>query len=710
MHGFRPKTRRIRKSRARLIPASGRSATYGRRRGKSQWAGRSLGDAFSENRDYQVRRAAQSRFYAACAKTQRAMVGLVEPSQASTAALKVKAQIGPCYSDYPAKPAALAAIGLTGYLEHRVWRGRTTLLRHRLAKTYLDDPASKDGVKSCPGLYAQLACDIVEAVEVRLNLVELSRYPECVAVEVYRLFAADCRDLSFRTVRDIARAVILYEDVLPAIEGANVHPLTLAIAADARSASAPYAKALEGDATTMNWLKTGRDWARAICQALAKYLPENDPDEDLDHGRRWRNRSLERDSQGEIRLRPLASPSPPEFRMLGPEDMEISDSRLRQRMVRRRQRAEQAKEAGGTQDAAISILERLQSAIAAATSQARDWEDTRIDILVRALAVTDFKEGPLSGAKGTGYIIDVAMPGGEATQGELHDTFLEPSADPAAVERLLADSAPIVQALKQAVYPDRCQVPQDERLRTSGDLDGSRLPLAGFSEAIYKRHRIVEQKDRNGGAVLLIACDGSGSLSSRQMAMVKLVTAGLLRTQAATRVNLMAGLYHSGEVGSGQSRPLIRWMYHPTKTPGLTPEDALRGLASLSGSGTGAQSDAVQFTFMYQEARKHARGRNIYWMVISDTSWNQCFETSESAADEVRTVFETAYSELGDKLDITLVGLGVDEETGFEDLLDTVICISDEDLEDIDKVAAQIGRFVAQNMVRQRRESAERPR
>ena len=85
MHGLRPKKRHIRKSRTRLIPASGRSPAHGRRRGKSQWAGRSLGDAFSENRDYQVRRAAQAHFYAACAKTQRAMVALVEPSRAATA-------------------------------------------------------------------------------------------------------------------------------------------------------------------------------------------------------------------------------------------------------------------------------------------------------------------------------------------------------------------------------------------------------------------------------------------------------------------------------------------------------------------------------------------------------------------------------------------------------------------------------------------------
>jgi hypothetical protein len=121
------------------------------------------------------------------------------------------------------------------------------------------------------------------------------------------------------------------------------------------------------------------------------------------------------------------------------------------------------------------------------------------------------------------------------------------------------------------------------------------------------------------------------------------------------------------------------------------------------------QSDAAQLTFMLQEARKHARGRSIYWMVISDTAWNQCFESSESAEDEVRAVFETAYGALGDKLNISLVGLGVEEETGFEDLLDTDIRLSHEDIEDIEKIAAKLGRFVARNMLQRQRESFEHP-
>jgi hypothetical protein len=82
MHNLHRKKRRIRKSRAKSIPTTGHGPIHGRRRGKAQWAGWCLGDAFSENRDYQVRRAVQSHFYAACAKTQRAMVALVEPRQA----------------------------------------------------------------------------------------------------------------------------------------------------------------------------------------------------------------------------------------------------------------------------------------------------------------------------------------------------------------------------------------------------------------------------------------------------------------------------------------------------------------------------------------------------------------------------------------------------------------------------------------------------
>jgi hypothetical protein len=261
----------------------------------------------------------------------------------------VKAQIGPCYSDYPAR---LAAIGLTGYLEHQAWRGKSTLLRGRLPKDYLENPAEWDRVETCPRLYAQLARDIVEAIETRLNLVELARYPECAAIEAYRLFAADGRDMRFRAVSEIARAVILYEDVLPAIDGADVHPMTLEIATDVRAVSAPFAKALADDDAAMSWLKIGRAWVRAVCQALAKYVPETEPNEGRDDARRLWNQKLERDSDGEIRLPPLNTPSPPGFGDTEREDAEISDDRRRRRLLFRRERNEEADETEKTPDAA----------------------------------------------------------------------------------------------------------------------------------------------------------------------------------------------------------------------------------------------------------------------------------------------------------------------------------------------------------------------
>ena len=47
----------------------------GRRRNKTDWAGTTRGDAFSENLPYSLRLQAQSLFYRDCSKAQRRVLG-----------------------------------------------------------------------------------------------------------------------------------------------------------------------------------------------------------------------------------------------------------------------------------------------------------------------------------------------------------------------------------------------------------------------------------------------------------------------------------------------------------------------------------------------------------------------------------------------------------------------------------------------------------
>jgi hypothetical protein len=286
--------------------------------------------------------------------------------------------------------------------------------------------------------------------------------------------------------------------------------------------------------------------------------------------------------------------------------------------------------------------------------------------------------------------------------GEIFDRPVELSDDLAVYERLLAKSQPITEALRRSLYPNIQEVLETQRLRASGSLDPARLALADFSSVIFKHYRIREMSDRRGRPVLVIACDGSGSLNSHQMKMVKILAAGWLNSTAKSDVQVLAGLYHSGQIREGVSGPLVQWIYHPHKTPATSRRDASRSLVSLPNTGTGVQSDALSLAFIMGEARGLARNNMVYLILISDTEWNRSFQTGKDGKEEVYSYFKTAYEEFSGKLHTTLVALGVSGETGFEDMLDKVIAVSDDELGDYVAVAEKIGVYVASCM-RERR-------
>jgi hypothetical protein len=146
---------------------------------------------------------------------------------------------------------------------------------------------------------------------------------------------------------------------------------------------------------------------------------------------------------------------------------------------------------------------------------------------------------------------------------------------------------------------------------------------------------------------------------------------------------------------------VINWIYHPNKTPATSRSDAARAVAALPESGTGVQSDALSIAFIMEEARKLAKGKMIYLILLTDCAWNKSFKSEKSGYDEVRSLFETLYRDFQEELHVTMVGLGVTERTGMEDLLDKVIAISEAELTDSEAIARKIGLYVA-SCVRER--------
>jgi len=178
------------------------------------------------------------------------------------------------------------------------------------------------------------------------------------------------------------------------------------------------------------------------------------------------------------------------------------------------------------------------------------------------------------------------------------------------------------------------------------------------------------------------------------MDMVKLLCTAWLKVTSRTGIRVIAALYHSGQIRQGVSGPMVQWIAHP-KCTARNAEEAIAALTTLPENGTGSQSDAISQKFLLDEAMRVARGASVYAVFITDCCWNRSFSTSRSPAEEVSATFEDAYNRFKGKLNITLVGLGVKDKTGFEDSVDHVIAVSDEELGDVQMVAEKIGSYVA---------------
>jgi len=680
----------------------GTSYTYGyqRRRRKADWAGVGPGDAFKNNVDYFLRLQGQRLFYQLVRRVQKTVAAWAGVNVEVGFEPAVKPQLSPCYTGYPSTLAAYAAVGLTGYLEFET-RVSARLLFRRLSQ-YLENPAEHDRVWVQPETYGRMAHIVCGIVQNRLVLEDLSRAPGAFAIEMYRLFAAASMQ-TMTSVPDVLRAVILYGDVLPEQFLASLHPLTQALHRDIAAASAPYLARL-ADTESPHLVRLGEEWVRAVCRSLAPYLPEREADKvnvrPPQTAKRKKGGQYRFQEETEPRVAdeipPLHKPHPPS--LFDPENFKD----VIRSLVHQNERFMQA-----IQEPEVSKVIDFIKAMEEVGGQARNWEDLRADLVELALR-SGFREGPIQGMHVVGHEVSLELGDQKTGTGEIYDQPVELSDDLEAHAELLAEAQPITEALRRNLYPNVEQVTQIQRFRSSGALDPGRLPLAEFSAAVFQRYRMVDLADPRGRPVVAIACDGSASLSDDQMRMVKVLATSWLEATVRSGIQVLAALYHSGRVRPGVSGPLVQWLWHPGKTPALSRREATRALASLPDEGTGAQSDALSLTFILSEARKLARGRMIYLILISDCAWNQSFHTRLSGQEEVQAFFRQAYGELPGKLHTTLVDLGGSRETGFEKLVDKVIPVSAEEIVDYLAVAGRIGTYVSSCLKERQRWLARR--
>lgn len=685
-----------------------------RRRNKADWAGISVGDAFKQNLGYHLRYSAQQRFYAMVKRGQAEIVRMINGNVVDNSfEPKVKPQLSPCYTSYPSSLAVFAAAGLTAFLEYDA-RVQTDLFT-RSSKEFLENPHKYYRTMVDKKGFKRVAAMTVHWVGKRITLEDLSRNNLLSTVELYRLFAASQETLSFHTVDEILKAVVLYGELLPPWEKMDLHPTTRKLLKALTKTSEPVFRDLQA-CKTQDLVKLGELWVHILCWEFIPYFPpvekttnpEPIKSAKIGSGRRSRKRwhrqprAANQEAPEKLTvdhdLAPLEGKHSPELYPL----RNVGQQALRAIQVSESNGPELNKQADAVDDATRTVLKKFNQSIETAGGQENEWEDMRSDILERALSREAFSPGPIEGSPVDGHEIHLTLDDDTSLSQEIFDKPAEYSGNTVAGAALALKAQPITEALRSTLYPSVEETPLLQRLRTSGSLDPARLACGDYSSVIFKRYPVKELADQRGRAVLAIACDGSGSLNSNQMQMVKLLSAGYLQATRKNDIQMMVALYHSGRVRKGLSGPLVQWLYHPKKNGLGDSDDAMAAVAALPESGTGIQSDALSLAFILEEARRLAKGKTTYLVVISDTSWNRSFKTSISGFEEVRSFFESAYKEMGKSINISLVALGVNEETGFEDKLDGVIWLTADELHTPAAAAEKIGVYVA-STIRQRK-------
>ncbi len=687
-----------------------------RRRSKTDWAGISRNDAYKLNIEWDYRLQAQRLFYIACKQAQLAVARQVNPALDSSFTPKVKPQISAAYTSYPASLAVPACIGQTAFLEYQQWMKEKILITY--LADYLKNPAEFDEVRTNPEAYRHLAQTVAETVQTRLLLESLSRLRPAATVETARLFLASQQTLRFDSLPEILRAVILFGDVLPGWRNRLLHPLTASILNDATEVSTPYLARLHHTKSHL-LVDEGVSWVKTLSRRLAVYLPEPPPQpappQPDQGGASGSGKAGTPENQPPHRARsfnpysPLAPPlnssrAPTLFEEPNPmRQFAQGLSSAQNRDGGGSFEGIPAPAAKGSVDPLSQLVNDFFQTLQQAGGQTQQYQDMRSDLVEQAARSAGFKEGPLQGNPADGHNVKVSLGDGREAGGEIFDRPVELADDFSGYELLKREAQSVTEDLRRTLYPNFTQVPETERLRTTGTLDPARLPLADLVSAVFRRYKVCEQADKRGRPVLLVACDGSGSLNSSQIRMLKILCCAWLLATVGKAIQVLAGLYHSGIIRQGLSGPLVQWIFHPRKTPATGRKDAARALLSLPNSGTGAQSDALSLAFMLDEAAALAAGRRIYLILLTDCAWNTSFSIGKSGKEEVLSFFQGAYERFGDKLHTTLVALGVTGETGFESLLDKVITVSNDELKDPSTVAAKIGLYVAACMKERRR-------
>lgn len=657
---------------------------------KANWAGLHISDAFDLRISPNRRMMALRLFYEKAAKAmQEAALAAGETKEAAIQA-KTLVQLSPLSTSLPKGYAAFAAIGLSAFVEFQ--KRSETLDLFGYNHEYFNHPNAFDKLDVDEKQYASLVRAIARAAQKLILWEALTRSKGLDSIRWLKAFFASLligQPMNFDRLLELG---LLYGDLLPA----TTAPVeSMPILKTISESCEPFFLKMR-QTKTESLRPVGTALIRALAKALSVFLESSKGDEDENSLRReeaWASFSQSANRFETKEKKPPQSSG---------GSVGVTSEGLLGRLLEADNPANGVVEEGdnGMMSAEDTRLQdEFEASLNAVAAEEQSLATPAPEAVESLLSNQSFKPNALSGAGMFGRSVRVRLANNRAYGGELFETAMTPCFDEALIERIMKNAKPLAARLAHMIYPNIETTLHPKRWQTDGILDERRLALHPFSDAVFKRFESRETKDERGRPLLLIAADASASLKKPQMRLLKTLTAAWALSLARTQVDLLAAIYHSGRFLGGLKAPLVRWLYHPEKTPTSSYFDVVRSLGALPAEGVGRQADALSLGFLFNEANRLANRRAIYAIILSDCAWNRSVSATLTGKEEVAQFFgNLKQGKQASKISLTLVGLGVDWDTGLSAYFDAIMNAPVALLHDPEKLAMQISAFTAERL------------
>ena len=513
----------------------------------------------------------------------------------------VAPQRAPLHAQYPAFSGARACVGLSAIAQYNT--------HSQSSRKWLAAP-TVEGSRPIANIDLQAAkltqAYVVEAVSNRVCLDHLRLFEDMSAVESYRLFATAILDLRFPRLRDLILAACLMGDMVFALLSreqikAKLHPLSSRILEAMAPALARYQAAIL-DCEAAQLPTHGAALAAQLMAVILPFLPPKPREEPakpvpgkeaLRGAKRVPIRkqqalppseeTLSQPLQGMDEVVPPSIDEPNSVLQVRPKDGATQSDRL------------PAPNAMSAEQQQIQrILQHATTVVAQATGR-ETWHDPRVDQVVDAMRRRLFRPGVIEAELVARQRRVKAF--GSEREGTLREEVLSRCRDRDVLARIQKGANPICKKLRHFRWFGERDDVLAERLQARGSIDPRRLPKIGSSDLIYRRWQKHSVTDYRGRPIVVLAKDGSNSNSVDSTFAGQILTAAFLRIERIARIQVIAADYCSGLAGS----PLVRWLYHPQKTPGLIACRAVDAVASLPPKGQGRNEDVLSISHIMRE-------------------------------------------------------------------------------------------------------------